>query len=209
MLKPQIDPDYAALAQTWLNDVTAAPALIQATREIARYSRDHGEYGSPAQRRNKIIAIGKAAARLRKHLLEIDPTTRLALFGKSPPDENIESLSEAERMVSAAATRAALDDQDRFLSIVDSMITRAEAFSATIAPQSAGAPETPDPIAFGVEWLATIWRRYRHDPPDSSFKWDGFGTFVETILGAPPVGADAAKIRTAVRYHFAASTEWR
>lgn len=203
VLEPQIDPDYETLARTWFNDVAAAPLLKQAAREIARYSRDRGAFGSPAQRRNKIISTGNAAARLRKHLTEIDPTTRLALFGKSPPAEVTDTLSEVERMALVAMTQAALEDQDRFCIILDALIRRAATISADIPPQSAGAPEVPDPIAFGVECMAAIWRRYRNDSPDSSFKRDGFGTFVETVLGAPPISANPAAIRTAVRYHFA------
>lgn len=194
--------DYLALAEQWFGSAAAADKLRSAIFEVARQAHDSAEYGSPAQRKSKLASTARAAAKLKQKLAELDATTRVRLFGgrrfSDATDDKLTTMGPA----AAAENASSVEDLVAFEVLLSQMVESAKGLAKHTPRQTAGAMPLPDAITFGIECLASFWRKYRPDVPTSGQNHNSFGYLAETILCAEPVRATRAQVRTALRYHF-------
>jgi hypothetical protein len=193
--------DYEAVAEKWFGQREPADKLRSVIQDMARLAHDSANYGTPSQRKTKLRSAASWATKLKTLLSEMDPTTRVQLFGAG---EVGSSAGESELVfkVRPAQNADALPKLREFETLLDEMAARAGRFAQLIGPQTAGARNLPDAIAFGVACLASFWRKYRDEDPTSGQNYTSFGYLAELVFCPPPVSAKPSQVQTALRYYF-------
>jgi hypothetical protein len=214
---------FLAVARDWFHDDSAAGPIVGVLRLVAEFHGAEKTRGTPAQRSRKADSIRQAAIKLDRHIASLDLETQLdlfarirglsveletavgmQLFGMDQTKNSARTTSDSRLTASAQAanTDAAINRLVEFAVLIEGLKLHADSIVKETPNQTAGAPKTADPIMFGVESLAAIWRRYRLDPPTSSGKKDGFGLLALSLLTEGPVSATEKEVKTAVRRHF-------
>jgi hypothetical protein len=73
--------DYEAVAEKWFGQREPADKLRSAIQDMARQTHDSANYGTPSQRKTKLRSAASWGAKLKTLLSEMDPPTRVQLFG--------------------------------------------------------------------------------------------------------------------------------
>lgn len=194
---------FGQIAKDWFGDPAIGLQLKSVVAEIAKYAHDSNQYGSPAQRKRKLGQAAAAAVKLINHLKDLDPTTRHALFGGGKIREHGDISQTGLQAPDSVLNADALSKLSAFEALLPEMAANAGNLVRSTSPQRAGPHELSDAVQFGVECLASFWRKYRDAVPTSGQNSDSFGNFAEAVLCATPVNASASNVRTALRYFFA------
>jgi hypothetical protein len=206
--------DYEAVAEEWFGQRELAGALKSVIREAARQAHDSEQHGTPSQRRAKLQRTAAAAAKLKVLLSGLDFSTRTRIFGAGEIKLSEKTDIVAEETDPSAPTNVlvlspqaaqngeALYKLSGFGALLDEFVVRAQRLAHEVDQQSAGAPNLPDAISFGVECLISFWLRYRSEPPTSGKNNNSFGYLAELLLCAPPMSAEPRQVGTALRYYF-------
>ncbi|CAH2605982.1 conserved protein of unknown function (plasmid) [Rhodovastum atsumiense] len=203
------------LAINYLGIALAGAALQNVLANTARYRAGHEAYGRPASRRDKLEAAAKAARRLHAHLLDIDPRlllqaigpAQLPLDGRPPETVELEGLKLTKPVFSRAPEL--LERLGICLDVLGSLARGLPDVAAAQGEIRRGAPETPDPLMFGIEGLAHLWARHHGAPPSTvSAKHGQFGAFVFDALALLTPPFHRAEIGTALR-HFGEANRQR
>lgn len=193
------------IAIKWFGSAAIGLPLKSVVNEIAKYAHDLRQYGTPAQRKRKLKITATWAAKLKAHLAQVDPTTRRLLFAGDAIATHTEGTRTSLQAGGPALNADALSKLIDFEALLTEMAAKASNLVAQVQSQSAGAPELPDAVYWGVECLASFWRKYRDEAPTSGQNTDSFGNFAEEVLCAEPVNASTSNVQTALRYYFSKS----
>jgi hypothetical protein len=170
-----------------------------------------GVYGRGATRRDKLVAVGKAARRLAHHMGQIDVWTRAEIFGVPKTPETAVDFTEEVRAampdlpaapVYAATAGSAVHHFEMLINLVDLLARNVDRVSAKQPRDNAGAPPVSDATVFAIEALEGLWTRVRGArPANASRKRAGFGFLVEGALALEPIFS-REEVRTALRRYI-------
>lgn len=194
-------PDFAAIATGTFGDAAAAEPLRQLVETLERYHEGHGRMRSPARQRARFIGLSKTASKLLQGLRALDASDRADLFRReAPPDADAEGIrSDA---YGGPLRLHGLRDAVTCMDLLEQIARKAPLLAEAGPEPAGGRPERPDPIAFGVECLAAIWRDRTSRPMTRGTKAGGFGALCRQVLTAPPLSFPANSVWHAVHRYL-------
>ena len=189
--------DFVAIATGTFGDAAAAELLRQAVETLERYKEGYSQMRSPARQRAGLTSLSKTASKLHQQLWALDVSDRADLFRREAPPDADAGGSRSDACGGPLRLHG-LRDSVTCMDLLE-QIARKAALLAEAGPEPAGGrPERPDPIAFGVECLAAIWRDRTSRPMTRGTKAGGFGALCRQALTAPPLSFPANSVRHAV-----------
>jgi hypothetical protein len=192
----------------------AQDLLVQTAQHVSRMIEGHEAYGRPAVRRDILWSMAKHLEAFRNCQEKLDIRTLVSLMGPlegAPaavvdyaPDDGEEGCSaQPPSTITMGLASSRIIAWNSFVETLTSVQGNCIAASKREIPDQPGAPPTSDPIVFGIEALAGLWRKYRQEPPTSSQNEGQFGQLVLRFFSLLEPHPMDSEVRTGLR-RFAA-----